>query len=63
MEELQTIDDIVKYLLEIRSKYGNLQVADIIWETADRQMNELIAIKPCVVTNPITKKDYLVIFD
>lgn len=56
-EELQTIDDIVSKLLEIKSKYGNIKVAEIFYGQEDYPKVEVLN------TNPLIKSEYVVIFD
>jgi hypothetical protein len=60
-DKIQTIDEIVEQLLIIKSKRGNLQVALLLF--SEDYPTEVVAIKPCIVTNPINISEYIVIFD
>ncbi len=62
-EELQTIDDIVSKLLKIKVKYGNIKVAEIFYGQEDYPKIEVLNTNPSVVTNPLIKSEYVVIFD
>ena len=62
-EELQTIDDIVSKLLEIKAKYGNIKVAEIFYGHEDYPKVEVLNTNSSVVTNPLIKSEYVVIFD
>ena len=62
-EELQTIDDIVSKLLKIKVKYGNIKVAEIFYGHNDYPKIKVLNTNPSVVTNPVIKSEYVVIFD
>lgn len=59
--ELLTIDEIIKELEDIKAKQGNVKVAMLVF--SEDYPTQVIAIKPCIVTNPDNEKEYLVIFD
>lgn len=59
--KLHNIDEIIEALQSIKQKYGNLLVAEIFYN--GDYPTEVESILPCVVTNPLNKKEYLVIFD
>lgn len=63
IEAIQTIDDIVSKLLEIKAKHGNLKVAEIFYGSDDYPKIEVLNINPCVVSNPFIKSEFIVIFD
>ena len=63
MEAIQTIDDVVGKLLEIKAKYGNIKVAEIFYGHKDYLKIEILNTNPCVVTNPLIKSEHVVIFD
>ena len=58
---METINDIIKLLEDIKSKYGNLDVGEMIY--SEDYHTKIMRIKPCVVTNPLCKDKYMVMFD
>lgn len=60
---MQTIDQIVEELLRIKKERGNLFVGQIFYGSEDYPKIEVEPILPAIVTNPLDKNKYMVIFD
>jgi hypothetical protein len=62
-EELQTIDDIVSKLLEIKAKYGNIKVAEVTYSSnVNKPTVDIDMIEPQVILTSVTDDELIVVF-